>query len=235
MPALTVSGEVQVSDGAWNDPSLHFTTATNTGLFSPSASQLGVSIQGSEKLTITNSDIYVGDQPIRWSVGFGNGADTGLVRNAAGVLEINNGTAGTYRDLRVRAIVADSGSASTPGYGFADGTGMWDGADELLFSVNGQTKMRLNTGSAISLPSDGALVRFGGFDGDTDLRRQGAAILEVTDTSGGGGVLQFTERTAPSAPSTNKVVIFAQDNGSGKTQLMALFATGAAQQVAIEP
>jgi len=31
------------------------------------------------------------------------------------------------------------------------------------------------------------------------------------------------------------VRIFAQDNGAGKTQLMALFATGAAQQIAIEP
>lgn len=30
--------------------------------------------------------------------------DTGISRNAAGVLEINNGTAGTYRDLRCRTV-----------------------------------------------------------------------------------------------------------------------------------
>jgi hypothetical protein len=31
-------------------------------------------------------------------------ADTGLARNAAGILEVNNGTAGQYRDLRLRNI-----------------------------------------------------------------------------------------------------------------------------------
>lgn len=50
-----------------------------------------------------------------------------------------------------------------------------------------------------------------------------------------GNGVQFTEMTAPSAPAANKVILYAQDNGAGKTQLMALFASGAAQQVAIEP
>ena len=31
-----------------------------------------------------------------------NSLDTGIARNAAGVIEVNNGTAGTYRDLKVR-------------------------------------------------------------------------------------------------------------------------------------
>lgn len=46
---------------------------------------------------------------------------------------------------------------------------------------------------------------------------------------------EMSEMTAPAAPSTNSVRIYAQDNGGGKTQLMARFATGAAQQIAIEP
>ena len=41
--------------------------------------------------------------------------------------------------------------------------------------------------------------------------------------------------TPPAAPATNAVRIYAEDNGAGKTRLMALFATGAAQQIAIEP
>lgn len=61
------------------------------------------------------------------------------------------------------------------------------------------------------------------------LTPAGTSQVEV-----GNGV-QFTEITAPSAPAANKVILFAQDNGAGKTQLMALFASGAAQQVAIEP
>jgi hypothetical protein len=47
---------------------------------------------------------------------------------------------------------------------------------------------------------------------------------------------EFSERgTAPTAPATNSVRIYAEDNGAGKTRLMARFATGAAQQIAIEP
>jgi len=34
--------------------------------------------------------------------------DTGLTRNAAGVIEVNNGTAGTFRDLKLRSLIATS-------------------------------------------------------------------------------------------------------------------------------
>jgi len=47
--------------------------------------------------------------------------------------------------------------------------------------------------------------------------------------------VQFTERSAPAAPSSNQAYLFSQDNGSGKTQLCALFATGAVQCFATEP
>lgn len=49
-----------------------------------------------------------------------------------------------------------------------------------------------------------------------------------------GGIL-MAEMTAPAAPAANNVILYAVDNGSGKTQLMALFSSGAAQQVAIQP
>lgn len=49
------------------------------------------------------------------------------------------------------------------------------------------------------------------------------------------GYQEGVEMTAPSAPSANGYRLFAQDNGAGKTQLMVIFASGAAQQVAIEP
>jgi hypothetical protein len=42
--------------------------------------------------------------------------DTGLYRNAAGVVEVNNGTAGTFRDIKVRSIIID-GAPSTAGAG----------------------------------------------------------------------------------------------------------------------
>ena len=49
------------------------------------------------------------------------------------------------------------------------------------------------------------------------------------------GYLEGAEMTAPAVPAANGYRIFAEDNGSGKTRLMVQFATGAAQQIAIEP
>lgn len=44
-----------------------------------------------------------------------------------------------------------------------------------------------------------------------------------------------TEIEEPEAPAANGFVLFAQDNGAGKTQLMVRFQSGASQQIAIEP
>ena len=60
----------------------------------------------------------------------------------------------------------------------------------------------------------------------------------LTFTSGmtfGPTSITGREISAPSAPAANQYILFAQDNGAGKTQLMVRFATGAAQQLAIEP
>lgn len=70
---------------------------------------------------------------------------------------------------------------------------------------------------------------------DCGFRRSAAGIIKVIGAGSAGGVLEFTEQTAPSAPAANEVRIYAEDSGGGKTRLMALFATGAAQQIAIEP
>jgi hypothetical protein len=83
------------------------------------------------------------------------------------------------------------------------------------------------TSTAVTLTAETAGT--GADDVPVRLTPAGVAQVEI-----GNGV-QFTEMTAPSAPAANKVILFAQDNGAGKTQLMALFASGAAQQVAIEP
>jgi hypothetical protein len=49
-----------------------------------------------------------------WSSGgsYANAKDLGFRRSSAGVLEINNGTAGTYRDLIARTITVHNGTAS---------------------------------------------------------------------------------------------------------------------------
>jgi hypothetical protein len=61
-------------------------------------------------------------------------------------------------------------------------------------------------------------------------------VLQLRGTTGAvGGAFSLIEMTAPAAPATNEVRIYAEDDGSGKTRLMARFATGAAVQIAIEP
>ncbi len=82
--------------------------------------------------------------------------DVALGRSAAGVAELNNGTPGQFRDLRLRNLIASQ-------------------------------------------------------------------------------YVEGAEMAAPAAPASNGFRIYAEDNGSGKTRLMCLFASGAAQQLAIEP
>jgi hypothetical protein len=74
----------------------------------------------------------------------------------------------------------------------------------------------------------------GGAADDLIVSRSAAGVLAINGASAGAS-LEVTEMTAPSAPATNKARIYAEDNGSGKTRLMVLFPTGAAQQIAIEP
>ena len=50
-----------------------------------------------------------------------------------------------------------------------------------------------------------------------------------------GAVLEFQERTDPSAADANKVRLYARDNGAGKTQLVARFSSGAVQVIATQP
>lgn len=61
------------------------------------------------------------------------------------------------------------------------------------------------------------------------------SITSIRNISAQTGYHEMTEMAAPAAPAANNVRVYAEDNGSGKTRLMALFPTGAAQQIAIEP
>lgn len=88
----------------------------------------------------------------------------------------------------------------------------------------------ITTGGGLTLAAAGYLTwpGRGSFD---------AAAVDIVRLAGAtvGAALQMSEMTAPAAPAANEVRIYAEDNGSGKTRLMARFATGAAQQIAIEP
>lgn len=102
--------------------------------------------------------------------------------------------------------------------------------------------------AVIQSPSDGTLMlsnnaetdfsrlQFGGTTSSFGALARDAAGIKVIAADGTtGAFLSGVEQTAPSAPSANGYRLFAQDNGAGKTQLMVIFGSGAAQQIAIEP
>jgi hypothetical protein len=71
---------------------------------------------------------------------------------------------------------------------------------------------------------------------DTSVRRGAAGIVQIAGLHAGTGAgLEMHDMTAPPAPAAIGVRIYIEDDGAGKTRLMALFGSGAAQQLAIEP
>jgi hypothetical protein len=62
----------------------------------------------------------------------------------------------------------------------------------------------------------------------------GAGLSEISGTLA-LNMTQFTERSDPAAPAAHNVYVYTRDNGAGKTQLCARFATGAVQCFASQP
>ncbi len=68
-------------------------------------------------LRLQNSAIGMGSGvTLGWTSGSGgfNPPDTAFARHAAGVAEVNNGTAGTFRDLKLRSLIQQPPSSVTP-------------------------------------------------------------------------------------------------------------------------
>ena len=87
-------------------------------------------------------------------------------------------------------------------------------------------------GQSVLWQSDGT---GSGDDGDIMAKVTSASVTSLSTLLKKGGMMQLGEQgSAPSGIADN-AIIFAEDNGSGKTRLMVQFGTGAAQQIAIEP
>ena len=123
---------------------------------------------------------------------------------------------------------------------------------QIGFSTNGLSRWNVaNAGHLLAASDNTVDIGASGANRPRNLFIAGSATIGGDATvSGGSGLavtsgpavlvgsnarVELVEVTAPAAPAANRVRIYAVDNGSGKTQLMALFATGAAQQIAIEP
>jgi len=106
------------------------------------------------------------------------------------------------------------------------------GTNQAIILDDGVGSIRLLNGTTDNFN----LLKFGGTTSAFPALQRDAAGLRVVCADGTTGTyLSGVEQTAPAAPAANGYRIFAQDNGAGKTQLMVIFGSGAAQQIAIEP
>jgi hypothetical protein len=179
-----------------------------------------------------------------WS---GGSVDLILARDAANTLAQRNGT--NAQTLRVYNTFTDASNFSRLNLSFSGteavidlsrlGTGSFG---NIKFNVGGASALSIvnSAGRSARLPNTGdfSWANSGNSSdtADTSLTRVAAGIVGIrAATSSDGAAVSLIEQTAPAAPATNGVYIYAEDNGSGKTRLMARFATGAAVQIAIEP
>ena len=104
----------------------------------------------------------------------------------------------------------------------------------VLYSAAGEFNIYNNVGGAIPLTIADAAA-----NNTVSITSTGLAVTGTLSSTGNltvtGGYIEGNEQTAPAAPAANGYRIYAEDNGAGKTRLMVKFATGAAQQIAIEP
>lgn len=132
-------------------------------------------------------------------------------------------------EVRAGASLTLDGSAATASFGTAKDFN-WNSWG--VIEANNAAIMSLSSGSGFHWSSTTA------YSGAKDIRlaRAAAGILRVHNSGGStGAAVQLEEMTAPTTGGGNTARLYAKDNGSGKTQLCALFATGAEQCFATEP
>jgi hypothetical protein len=202
---------------------------------------------GSNTAVLGNASITT--TALRGNVGIGTTAPSSKLHvagNSSPAIAIENTIATGYSELLFKNTVATGSSiflngSTQTGYGGANSLNVYTSNGPLAFHTASVT-------NAISLAQSGdfkvdkKILGNNGINiGNTANNYDRAIIansgggLAITNGGSAGESLQFTEMTAPAAPAANQVRIYAEDDGTGKTRLMALFATGVAQQIAIQP
>lgn len=178
---------------------------------------------------VTNTASQAGSTLIRRQVG---GVDIFSVRSDGKVQMRGSGGA---NDMCV-SVLPGQGNGY-PVFNFQDGNG-GIGTGWIVGYGNSQGfACQLARGLELGSSSKLAFSNGGPLQGTIDaaLARSAAGIVALTDGSTGGGVFEFTEISDPAAPASDKARLYIKDNGSGKTQLVVVFPTGAVQVIATEP
>lgn len=111
------TGNVRFPSGTYDKPGIVFNAYPTTGFWLNSGgTSIYMTIAGAAALKVDATTIgFHSAGVLSWSssgVAGQNSPDTGFSRNAAGVVEFNNGTAGTFRDVKLRNLLAGGGNRS---------------------------------------------------------------------------------------------------------------------------
>jgi len=252
---LRVDGNTNLNAGTVSAPGLYLESETGTGLYRIGANNHGYSVSGVKVLDIASTGLSVtgavsatgkvtgtsagGDYAIR---AVRSAGDTvaflpQLAGSGSTLLSLNSAES----DYEPLAIWAENLSVhARTGVGTVSQVGLFSSTGLAVTGTISATE-RINANAAD--------YQIGIYDGVGEpwYLRQNNDILTVHRNATGDiatfsstglavtGVIEGAEQTAPAAPAANGYRIFAEDNGSGKTRLMVRFATGASQQIAIEP
>lgn len=85
--------------------------------------------------------------------------------------------------------------------------------------------------TSLTVTAHHGLSVFGGQDPFRVYSAAFALLFQVEAT----GTLLFIEQADPAAPAANQARLYSRDNGSGKTQIVARFSSGAVQVMATQP
>jgi hypothetical protein len=162
----------------------------------------------------------------------GGASDTILLRDAANTLALRNAA---------NAQTFNVYNTYTSGSVYERGFMRWAsnvleigtehvGASSRSLAIKPSNEFQFGGAGAVQWRSDGSKL----FPATTNNQDIGTSALRIKNQFI-AGYQELLEMTAPSAAIANGVRIYAEDDGAGKTRLMALFASGAAQQIAIEP
>ena len=186
-------------------------TITSGGLSAFSAQISAPGINSTSFVVAANNNRYT------WAA-----ADISMYRDAANAIGIRDSSAPT--NPQALHIYNTYTSDTVYERGFA----RWFGNE---FRIGTESTGAGTSVRAIGLYSGGVRYMYIGSNfvqADFDLYTLGNVIMAAKYT-------EIAEMTAPAAPAANKVRIYAEDNGSGKTRLMARFGSGDPVQIAIEP
>jgi hypothetical protein len=211
------TGPLRPNDGNASAPAYAFRTSSGAGMFLSAANQIDFSTSSTARWRINSSGHLLGVTDNSFDIG-ATGATRPRDLYLAGKATIGG------RLLMATSVVtgADPTDIVLPNNAsvrFLQSSG----TTSANFSITGASDNNMN----FDVPTTTDLYSFGW---------TAASLLQLFSANGGPVIKFVTEAsTDPTAPSANQAILYAKENGSGKTQLCARFTTGSVQCFATEP